>query len=175
MSNETISVNECITQLGMTEDEFRLLLVEIYPDTWSEVTEILIEEFELITKTLNGKVNGLVIAPSKESSLPQERQQKIIEGTNTVLTDFAESLVLDSNRIASALGTIIALKSRYVFDETYQRVFGDGINQSLQNRALEVAKLAEQLNTPYTSLGFKRVNLDKHLSEVEKMVQSFNS
>ena len=175
MSNQNISVDECITQLGMTEDEFRLLLVEIYPDTWEEVTEILVEEFELITKTLNGKVTGLVIAPSKESSLPQERQQKIIDGTQTVLTDFAESLVLDSNRIASALATIIALKSRHVFDQTYQRVFGDGINQSLQNRALEVAKLAEELNSPYTPVGFKRVNLDKHLSEIEELTQGFNS
>ena len=175
MSNQTISVNQCINQLGMTEDEFRLLLVEIYPDTWEEVQEILVEEFELITLTLNGKVNGLAIAPSKESSLPQERQQKIIEGTQTVLTDFAESLVLDSNRIAAALATIIALKSRYVFDETYEKVFSDGINQSLQKRALEVAKLAEQLKEPYTPVGFNRVNLDSHLSEIEKMTQAFNS
>ena len=170
MSGQTISVNECITQLGMTEDEFRLLLVEIYPDTWEEVTEIFVEEFELITKTLNGKVNGLAIAPSKESSLPQERQQKIIEGTNTVLTDFAECLTLDSNRIAAALATILALKSKQVFDETYHKVFGDGINQSLNKRALEVAKLAEELNTPYTPVGFNRVNLDNYLSEIEKLV-----
>ena len=170
MSNQNISVDECITQLGMTEDEFRLLLVEIYPDTWEEVTEIFVEEFELITKTLNGKVNGLAIAPSKESSLPQERQQKIIEGTNTVLTDFAECLTLDSNRIAAALATILALKSKQVFDETYHKVFGDGINQSLQARATEVQKLAQQLNVSHTPVGFNRVNLDNYLSEIEKLV-----
>ena len=174
MSNQTISVNECIAQLGMAEDEFRLLLVELYPDTWEEISEILVEEFELITKTLNGKVNGLAIAPSKESSLPQERQQKIIEGTNTVLTDFAESLTLDSNRIAAALATILALKSKHVFDETYHRIFADSVNQSLQNRALEVAKLAQQMNVQQASVGFNRVNLDSYLSEVEKMAQGFN-
>ena len=175
MSNQTISVNECINQLGMTEDEFRLLLVEIYPDTWESVQEILVEEFELITLTLNGKVNGLAIAPSKESSLPQSRQQKIIDGTNTVLSDFAESLTLDSTRIASALATIIALKSRYVFDETYEKVFSDGINQSLQKRALEVTRLAEQLNAPKAPMGFNRVNLDNYLSEIERIALSFNS
>ena len=170
MSNQTISVNECITQLGMTEDEFRLLLVEIYPDTWSEVTEILVDEFELITKTLNGKVNGLAIALSKDSSLPQERQQKIIAGTNTVLTDFAECITLDSNRIATALATIIALKSKQVFDENFSNIFYDGINQSLQNRAAEIQKLAQQLNVQQAPVGFNRVNLDNYLSEIEKLV-----
>jgi hypothetical protein len=166
----TISVNECITQLGMSEDEFRLLLVEIYPDTWEEITEILVEEFELITKTLNGKVNGLAIAPSKDSSLPPERQQKIIAGTNTVLTDFAECLTLDSNRIATALATIIALKSKQVFDQTFSHVFYSGVNQSLQSRAAEVQNLAHQTNISPTTTGFTRVNLDGYLNEVEKMV-----
>ena len=170
MSGKTISVNQCINQLGMSEDEFRLLLVEIYPDTWEEVTEILVEEFELIAKTLNGNLTGLAIAPSKESSLPQERQQKIIEGTNTVLADFAESITLDSNRIATALATIIAIKSKQTFDETFSKVFYDGINQSLQNRAAEVQKLAQQLNAPYTPVGFNRVSLDNYLSEIEKLV-----
>ena len=175
MSGQTISVNECINQLGMTEDEFRLLLVEIYPDTWEEVTEILVEEFELITKTLNGKVNGLAIAPSKDSSLPQERQQKIIAGTNTVLTDFAECITLDANRIATALATIIALKSKQVFDETFSHIFYDGINQSLQARATEIQKLAQHMKISRTPMGFTRVNLDNYLSEIEKMAQGFNS
>lgn len=172
----SITVAQAAKDLGIDEDTYRLTLEQFLPEEYGIIAEIAPDVATLVAKTFEAKDSGKSLPPAEiNSSLSVQEQKKIINGANTVLTDFADCLLLDSHRISTALATIVAIKSQQAFDETFTNVFCDGINQSLQKRAAEVERLAQQLNVPQTSLGFHRANLDSYLSEVEKIVQGLNS
>ena len=172
----SITVTQAAKDLGIDEETYRLTLEQFLPNDYGIVSLIDTDVASLVAATIDAHVSGKSLPPaSTNSSLSVAEQSNIINGTNEVLTTFWDATTLDSSQISVALAKITAIKDKQIFDETYQKVFSDGINQTLQNRADTVVKLAQQLSVPQKPLGFTRANIQNQLDEIDKIIQGLNS
>lgn len=153
MARKTISIEDCVEQSGIPENDFRLLLTESHPEDYHSLQSIPLPEFELILRTIEAKRNGLAIAPSAPEAidseiLPVQQQERIILSVDNALTAFGECYALDTAVLANALAYVAAKRVTAGLKDTFENTlnqdlnsFFDGLNSSLLTQIHTVAAI----------------------------------
>lgn len=150
-----IPVLRAANQLGITEEQYRLMLQGAVdnPDT---VDVIDLDIAAHIASSVQAKTLDKEITPTVESSLPMPTQEAIITNTSEVLEAFADEIVLKNDQIAASVGYLVGLRRAAIFNQTQDAAFNQAVHQNadlFSNTMLKAAQSEFNVNDFLSQMG----------------------
>lgn len=146
-----IAIKEVCERLEIPEEIIRFSLQESHPDDFDSLKEISFAELETLTQVLKHKAQQeqtgeiATIAPSANNPLPDQQQEKIINGALNALNDFADNYTLTIDKITSTLAFISGQSVVNNFVHIHSTTIRNGLEDYLDELATELTTAAHSI------------------------------